>query len=175
MKGRSKFENNAGFVYNNRPGGPMSILPKGVPMSQISRVRAKTSKIGGPSGMPSQLVNVKTDNDGIMMSFKFPQYPKIPQLEATCGEGEANRQIIEKRQLPLQNTPLRIRSRRGSLSDITRKLRKSSHNRRASLNKNFKPNVKHLSKKHRKKLSRTLSNSNVRKSKKNSSKRHISL
>ena len=145
-------------------------------MSHISRVRAKTSKIGGPSGMPSQLVNVKTDSDGIMMSFKFPEYPRDPAIEAIIrGEGEANRQIIEKRQLPLQNTPLRIRSRRGSLSDITRKLRKSSHNRRASLNKNFKPNVKHLSKKHRKKLSRTLSNSNVRKSKKNSSKRHISL
>lgn len=176
MKGRSQFVNNAGFVYNNRPGGPMSILRKNVPMSQISRARAKTSKIGGPSGIPSQLVNVKTDNDGIMMSFKFPEFPRDPAIEAIIrGEGEANREIIEKRQLPIQNTPIRIRSRRGSLSDITRKLKKSSHNRRSSLNKNFKPNVKHPSKKNRKKLSRTLSNSNVRKTKQNSLKRQTSL
>ena len=178
MKGRSQFINNAGFVYNNRPGGPMSILRKNVPMSQISRVRAKTSKIGGPSGIPSQLVNVKTDNDGIMMSFKFPELARDPAIEAIIrGEGEANREIIEKRQLPNQNTPMLTpkRYRRRSLSNVTRRPRRLSLNRRPSINKNFKPNIKYPSKKNRKKLSRTLSNSNVRKTKKNSLKRHTSL
>ena len=150
MKGRSQFINNAGFVYNNRPGGPMSILRKNVPMSQISRVRAKTSKIGGPSGIPSQLVNVKTDNDGIMMSFKFPELARDPAIEAIIrGEGEANREIIEKRQLPNQNTPMLTpkRYRRRSLSNVTRRPRRLSLNRRPSLNKNFKPNIKYPSKK----------------------------
>ena len=131
LKGRTRFENTSGFLYNNTPGGPMSIIPKGKPLSSM---RASVlSKVGGPKGRPSQLVKVKTDSDGISMNFRLPELPRNPVIEAVIrGEAEGNQERIEAREerqrQNIPNTPRR-KSRRRRLSNSNTK-RKS--NRRKS-------------------------------------------
>ena len=132
LKGRTEFENNAGFIYNNKRGGPMSIVSKGKPVSSI---RASVlSKVGGPKGRPSQIVKVKTSDDGIYMKLKLPEAPTNPVIEAVIrGEAEGNQERIESREERRQNipkTPQRRSRRRYSNSNrnpnTTRKSKRKS-------------------------------------------------
>lgn len=175
MKGKTKFQNNAGFLYNNSPGGIISILPKDKPLSQVSRLKSKTHLIGGPEGKPSQIVKVKTDNDGISMSFKFPETPRDPIIDAIIDtQGEANRKKIEEREekfRTMEKTPMRV-SRRKSLSNSY--VKKSKKMRRLSLDNSFKYIYKPKSKPIKSRKLRTKSNSQIPKNKK-SKKRTMSF
>ena len=179
MKGKTKFQNNAGFLYNNRSGGPISILPKNKPLSQVSRLKSKTHLIGGPKGKPSQIVKVKTDSDGITMSFKFPETPRDPIIEAIIKkEGKQNREKIQEREekfRSMKKSPSR-KSRRKSFSNSYSKKPSRSISRKLSLGNNIKlsynipKNSKPKSKKLRK---RTTSESQMPKNK--SKKRTMSI
>lgn len=135
LKGKTKFENSSGFLYNNKKGGPMSIVPKGKP---VSSMRASVlSKVGGPKGRPSQIVKVKTDSDGISMNFKLPELPRNPVIEAVIrGEAEGNQERIEareeKQRQNIPNTPRR-KSRRRRHSNSNRRKSKKNSNRTRSL------------------------------------------
>lgn len=179
MKGKTKFKNNAGFLYNNRSGGPISILPKDKPLSQVSRLKSKTHLLGGPKGKPSQIVKVKTDNDGITMSFKFPETPRDPFVEALIKyEGKKNHDKIEEREDNLRSMKKTTsrKSRRKSFSNSYIKKPSRRVSRKLSLGNNIKltynipKNSKPKSKKIRK---RTKSDSQMPKNK--SKKRTMSV
>lgn len=171
MKGRTIFENNTGFLYNNSRGGPISILPKDKPLSQVSRLKSKTHLMGGPKGKPSVIVKVKTNDDGISMSFQFPESPRDPIIDKIIDkQGTSNREKIEEREEKFRTmeTPMRI-SRRKSLSNTSAS--KLRNTRRRSLNKSFKYV---FPKKLKSKKLRTKSNSQIPKNK-NSKKRTMSF
>lgn len=178
MKGKTKFQNNAGFLYNNSSGGPISILPKDKPLSQVSRLKSKTHLIGGPKGKPSQIIKVKTDNDGISMSFQFPETPRDPIIEAIIKkEGKKNSEKIQQREAKfrsMKKTPSR-KSRRKSFSNSYRKPSRRI-SRKLSLGNNIKLayNVPKNSKSKKSRKSRTKSVSSMLKNKK-SKKRTMSI
>ena len=137
LKGKSKFENSSGFLYNNKPGGPISILPKGKSLSNVSRLKSKTYLMGGPKGKPSQLVKMKTDDDGISMSFKIPEMPRDPVIEAVIrGEAEGNQERIEAREeRQRQNIPI-TPSRKSKSKSKSNRRRYSNSNKRRHSNSN---------------------------------------
>ena len=147
-------------------------------MSQVSRLKSKTHLIGGPRGKPSQIVKVKTDNDGITMSFQFPETPRDPVIEALIKkEGKKNHDKIEKREDKLRSievTPKRLSRRKSSSNIVVKDSRKV---RRLSLNKNFKLKLKSLKSKSKsqRKLQRARTKSDSQMPKNKSKKRTMSV